>query len=92
VTLEALSSGKPVITSDLPGMREVVVDGIDGFLAEPLNPNDIAKKIKVLLEDDELRRRFGRNGRLKVEERFHWPKITAQIEDVYKRVLAKRGE
>jgi glycosyltransferase involved in cell wall biosynthesis len=91
VTLEALASGKPVITSDMPGMREVVVDGVDGLLAEPLDPDDIAEKIKTLLEDDELRHQFGANGRLKVEERFTWPRITEQVEDIYKSVLEKRA-
>jgi glycosyltransferase involved in cell wall biosynthesis len=90
VTLEALSSGKPVITSDMPGMREVVVDGVDGFLAEPLNPHDIAEKIKKLLEDDQLRKKFGANGRLKVEERFTWPRVTKLVERTYHKVIEKR--
>lgn len=90
VTLEALSSGKPVIASDMPGMREVVVDGVDGYLAEPLNAHDIAEKIKVLLEDDKLRRQFGANGRLKVEERFTWPRVTKMVEKIYHKVIEKR--
>ena len=92
VTLEALATGKPVIASDMPGMREVVVDGVDGFLAEPLNPDDIANKIKKLLEDETLRRQFGANGRLKVEERFTWPRVTKMVEDIYNKVLDKRAE
>lgn len=90
VVLEALATGRPVITSDMPGMREVVVDGVDGFLAEPMNPHDIARKLKNLLEDDDMRRRFGANGRLKVEQRFTWPRITKMVLERYEHVLEKR--
>lgn len=89
VTLEALSSGTPVVVSDMPGMREVVVDGIDGFLAEPLNPQDIANKVRRLLENDELRRQFGANGRLKIEEMFTWPMITERIVKAFERTIEK---
>jgi glycosyltransferase involved in cell wall biosynthesis len=91
VILEALASGKPVITSDMPGMREVIIDGVDGFLAEPLDAHDISEKLRMLLEDDELRKRFGANGRMKVEERFTWARVTKQTEDAYTKVIKKAG-
>jgi rhamnosyl/mannosyltransferase len=90
VMLEALSSGKPVITSDMPGMREVVVDHIDGLWAEPLDSHDIAEKVRTLLEDDDMRRRFGANGRMKVEARFTWARVTKLTEDAYKKILQKK--
>jgi glycosyltransferase involved in cell wall biosynthesis len=90
VMLEAMASGRPVITSDMPGMREVVVDGVDGLLAEPLDAHDISEKIRILLEDDEKRKQFGANGRSKVEERFTWARVTKMTEDAYKRVLQRK--
>jgi glycosyltransferase involved in cell wall biosynthesis len=90
VMLEAMASGRPVITSDMPGMREVVVDGVDGLLAEPLDAHDISEKIRILLEDDEKRKQFGANGRLKVEERFTWARVTKMTEDAYKRILQRK--
>lgn len=89
VMLEALASGKPIITSDMPGMREVVIDGVDGLLAEPLDPHDIAEKIRALLDNDDLRKRFGANGRMKVEERFTWARVTKLTEDAYKKVIQR---
>jgi len=90
VMLEAMASGRPVITSDMPGMREVVVDGVDGLLAEPLDAHDISEKVRILLDDDEKRKRFGANGRLKVEERFTWARVTKMTEDAYKRILHRK--
>lgn len=87
VMLEALSCGRPIITSDMPGMREVVMDGVDGLLAEPLDSHDIAEKIRTLLENDELRKRFGANGRKKVEEKFTWARVTKMTEEAYTKVL-----
>jgi glycosyltransferase involved in cell wall biosynthesis len=91
VMLEALSSGKPVITSDMPGMREVVVDHVDGLWAEPLDSHDLAEKVRTLLEDDDMRKRFGANGRMKVEARFTWSRVTKLTEDAYNKVLQKKS-
>jgi glycosyltransferase involved in cell wall biosynthesis len=92
VMLEALSSGKPVITSDMPGMREVVVDHVDGLWAEPLDSHDLAEKIRAILEDSDMRKRFGANGRMKVEERFTWSRVTKLTEEAYTKLLQKKSK
>src|SRR5207237_8181353 len=51
VALEAMSTGKPVIVADIPGGREVIEDGRDGLLADPVNPRDLAEKIRRLPSD-----------------------------------------
>src|SRR5438093_13296696 len=55
VALEAMSTGKPVIVADIPGVREIIEDGRDGLLADPVNPRDLAEKIRRLLSDPEAR-------------------------------------
>jgi glycosyltransferase involved in cell wall biosynthesis len=87
VMLEALSSGKPVVTSDMPGMREVVVDGVDGYLAEPLDPRDIATKIEKVFSDPENARKLGEAGRRKVVDKFTWPRIAELVEARYLKVM-----
>ena len=83
VGLEAMASGKPVIISDIPGVREVISDNIEGILVNPLDARDIADKITILCEDDKLRAQMGSAGRKRVEERFEWSKVVRQIEKVY---------
>ena len=62
---------KPIITTNVIGCKNVVDDGVNGFLCEPKNAIDLAMKMKamILLSNDE-RQIMGRNGRLKVEKEF----------------------
>lgn len=87
VLLEAMASGKPVVASNLPGVRSVVQDGQDGFLAEPGNAEDLAAKIGWLLNDAKRRQEMGRKGRNKVEERYDWPRLIPRLVETYRVVL-----
>jgi len=87
VALEAMSSGKPVVVTDMPGVREVVSDGVEGLLCEPLNAEDLAEKINRLLADPVLRSRMGRAGRKKVSAEFGIRRVVDKLEAVYKEVL-----
>jgi len=87
VALEAMSTGKPVIVADIPGVREMIEDGRDGLLADPMNPRDLAEKIRRLLSDPEARRTMGARGREKVLESFSIERVTDRIEAVYSAIL-----
>src|SRR5439155_826040 len=87
VALEAMATAKPVIVADIPGVREVIEDGREGLLADPLNARDLAEKIRRLLADPEARRVMGERGREKVLESFGIERVTDQIEGVYRSVL-----
>ena len=68
VLLEAMASGKPVIATDLPGVRTVVRNGVDGFLVPPRSPERLARQIRDLAEIGASRRHeIGMEGRRKVE-------------------------
>ena len=69
--LEAAAMGKPIITTNVVGCKEVVEHGVNGFLCEVKNAQDLALKIKeMLLLSDDQRRLMGENGRLKMEKEF----------------------
>ena len=87
VALEAMSTGKPVIVADIPGVREMIEDGRDGLIADPMNPRDLAEKIRRLLSDPEARRTMGARGREKVLESFSIERVTDRIEAVYSAIL-----
>jgi glycosyltransferase involved in cell wall biosynthesis len=69
VLLEAGASGIPVIASDLPGVRSVVVDGETGFLVPPGDVATLANRLGVLAHDRDRARRMGTAGRTRVAAR-----------------------
>ncbi len=87
VALEAMASSVPVVISDIPGVREVIVEGEHGLLAEPMNAEDIAGKIRTLLHNPQMAKRMGERGRKRVEEKFTWKEVAEEIEEVYNSLL-----
>ena len=86
--LEAMASGKPVVVTDIPGVRDVIEDGREGFLADPVNPQDLARKIQRLVDDPSLRREMGRRGREKVIASFTIETVTDRIVALYESLLS----
>ncbi len=71
VLLEAASMAKPIITTNVPGCREVVDDGVNGYLCEVKDVDSLAEQIeKILNLSDEERREMGQRGREKVIREF----------------------
>lgn len=87
VALEAMATGKPVIVSDIPGVNEVIEDGVQGIRAKPMDARDISEKINRLLGDRELRMKIGAAGRKLVEEKYTWNKVVEKVEKVYREVV-----
>ncbi|MCD6419931.1 MAG: glycosyltransferase family 4 protein [Synergistetes bacterium] len=85
--LEAMSMGKPVVTTDAPGCKETVVDGENGFLVPPKDVNALADAVERLLCDAELRMKMGIKGRKMVLERFSDEIITRRIIEVSKMLV-----
>jgi glycosyltransferase involved in cell wall biosynthesis len=84
VLLEAMACGVPVIASDLPGVRRVFKDGKQGLLAKPGDIDDLAEKIKIILGDENLAKKMGKEGRKLVEEKYTWEKVGERLDRVYK--------
>lgn len=68
--IEASAIGRPIITCDSVGCRDVVDDGVNGFLIEPRNPRMLAEKLKLLINDKTLRKKMGIKAREKAEREF----------------------
>jgi glycosyltransferase involved in cell wall biosynthesis len=92
VLLESLACGTPVIAPNLPGVRTVVADPVDGRLVEPGSIDDLAGKLNALLSlPEEQRRAMGQAGRQRVTSRYDWRLIGARLEALYAEVLAERA-
>jgi glycosyltransferase involved in cell wall biosynthesis len=89
---QALIAGKPVVSFDIDGAREVALDGITGRLLPPQDVAALAEALMQLSSDEALRQRLGDEGRRRFTEQFRHQTMTAQIRRVYERVLAgERG-
>jgi glycosyltransferase involved in cell wall biosynthesis len=84
VATESMLSNLPVIASNLGGLSEVVVNNETGFLIESNNSNQLEEKMELLINEPELRKIFGENGKKRVEENFSTNKFISEFEKVYK--------
>ena len=86
VCLEAMSSGIPVISSDLSGVRSVVEKQKTGLLVKPGNVDNLVKMIKYLLKDSRQAKLYGKAAREKVLKLYTWDKLGSKLENVLKSV------
>ena len=85
--MEASSMSKPIVTTDTVGCREVVKDGYNGFLVPIKDSKNLALKIEKLILDENLRKRFGSNARIKVEKEFDVNIVVKQYMEYYDRII-----
>jgi glycosyltransferase involved in cell wall biosynthesis len=87
VLLEALACQTPCVASNVGGIPDVIVDGVNGFLVEAGDPTALADRIQELTANDKLRREMGRQGRWFVKERFSWQSKASELRNVYKELV-----
>lgn len=85
VLIEAAACGLPIVTTDVHGCREVVIDGENGFLAPAQDVGALVLALKKLIGDPLLRRRMGESGRMRAEAEFSSSRIIAETLVVYSR-------
>lgn len=83
VRLEAMAAGCPVIVSDIPGAREMVRDGEDGFVVPRESADALAEAMLDALGDFESAAAMGHNARERVEERYDWREIGRRYVELY---------
>jgi phosphatidyl-myo-inositol alpha-mannosyltransferase len=88
VLLEAMAAGVPVVCSDIPGYRSVVVPERNAVVHPPGDVGALADALTALVLDDERRSRLGADGRQRALE-FAWPVVTQQLEALYQSLLGR---
>ena len=86
VLIEGAALGRPLVSTDRPGCREIVRDGETGRLVPPADPQALAAALIELLGDAELRRRLGTGARALAVRSFSSDRVTADTFGVYRRV------
>jgi glycosyltransferase involved in cell wall biosynthesis len=90
VILEAMASARPVVSTRLAGIPELVVDGETGLLAPPGDSTVLAHALEQLLRDPELRLRFGDAGRARIEQHFRIEQTVAPLMEMLERSCSRR--
>ena len=87
VVIEAMACGVPVVGTDVEGTNEAVVQDETGLLVPPKDVASLANAIMKLIDEPQLRTRFGENGRQRVEQVFDIAKHVSKVEKLYKELL-----
>ena len=85
VLLEAAACGRPIVTTDVPGCRDVVQDGVNGLLVPSKDSQALAAALLTLLGNEALRSQMGQAGRRLIVKRFSNQRIQAETLAVYRR-------
>lgn len=90
VLIEAAACGRPIVTTDTPGCREIVRDGENGFCVPIRDANALAKAIRRLIDDPGLRKKMGKRGREIALKEFSVDKIISETLALYKKLLSEK--
>ena len=84
VLQEAAACGRAIITSDVPGCRDAVKDGVTGLLVKPKDPNVLAEKIEYLLSINHLLDQMGKEARKLAEKEYSIDEVIKIHLKIYK--------
>ena len=87
VALEAMACGTPVIASQVGGLAYLIQDNVTGFVVPDDEPEGLANKISMLLQDKNLREKFGRQGAEYAKD-YSWENIADKVIDIYQNIFA----
>jgi glycosyltransferase involved in cell wall biosynthesis len=85
--LEAQSTALPVISTNVGGIPEFLVDNENGFVIEPRDPEQLTQKVLALLQNPKRATEMGKRGRELIEENLDWRLITNQVIELYHKLL-----
>jgi glycosyltransferase involved in cell wall biosynthesis len=89
--LEAAATARPIVTTDLPGCRQVVTHERNGLLVPPRDVPALIHALRRLIEDAMLRSQLGKQGRAIAESRFDVNRINEETLGIYDKLLDARG-
>jgi glycosyltransferase involved in cell wall biosynthesis len=81
--IESMACGVPVVASDLPVSREIITQNIDGKLVRAGRPDELARTIRMLLEEQEFCQNMGKNARQTIIEKFTWAEKQQKLQNLY---------
>jgi glycosyltransferase involved in cell wall biosynthesis len=90
VSIEAMAAGTPIVGNDVPGIRDMVDDGVNGLLCEARNPKAMANSIERLIDEPELVKKISSGG-IRKAEAYDWAEISRQYLELYQSLIKQGG-
>jgi glycosyltransferase involved in cell wall biosynthesis len=90
VCLEAMACEKPIIASDIGGIKDMIINGHNGILVPPGSSKSLGEAIVNLLKDRHLRKKLGVNARESIEQNYTSEKIVQKTLNIYRSLLEKK--
>ena len=87
--IEACAVGRPIVTTDVPGCRECVEEGVNGYMVPLKSTKELAEAIAKLVDEPETRERFGMASRQKAEREFSIENVIEKTFGIYEQVMTK---
>jgi len=87
--IEAQAANIPVITTDVGGVRDIVLEGETGFIVPKNDVASLSDKMRLLIEDENLRKKMSQNGWTFVEHKFHYTTLVKNMEEYYNSLIVK---
>lgn len=87
VNLEAMAAGLPIVATNVGGIPDIVEEGVNGYLVNAKNPDEIAERVLIFLQNDEMREEISANNREKAEM-FTWSRVAEKVEKEYQKAIA----
>lgn len=89
--IEAQAANIPVISTDVGGVRDVVIDGETGFIVPSKDVSAFSEKLLKLIEDEKKRLEMSQNGWTFVKDKFHYKTLVKNMEQIYAKLLKNKG-
>lgn len=89
--IDAAAAGRPIVTTTMPGCRETVVDGVNGYQVPPRDVDALVAALRRLLQDADLRQKFGAASRRLAEERFSIDAVIHATLELYSNLLPEKS-
>ena len=84
---ESMANLTTVVASDIPAVREIIDDGVNGRLVRPDRPAELARVIRYLLDNPAVNERLAKNGYKKLKENYQWKSLQQKLIEVYNNLM-----
>jgi len=88
--IEAQASSVPVVSTDVGGVKDIILENETGFVVPKKDAPKLAEKLRILIENKEIREKMSQNGWNFVREQFHYEKLVKSMEDYYRTLLSRK--
>lgn len=88
--LEAMAAGLPIVGTPVGGIPDFLTDRETGLFARPDDPQDVAEKIKELIENDDLRAKVAQQGQERVLRDYTWDSVAERMNSIFEKVISTK--